>query len=177
MEPSQLSASFGWVDLKYSHTSLYGLDLPGVEMNLGVVLNDHWLTGLTVHGAGSSRHSFGTPPIDVVNPRLGYFFIGWNNALVIAPYSLINVSFPLRMGVGGVTYSDRFQQGVFNSGLIDQDYFFAIEPGIDLTINVSKHIGLTLGASYRFVEGVNNAGTKADFQQPFYTAGLRFRIF
>ncbi len=171
-----LKPSFGIIDLNYTHTTLFGEELPGFGMNLGVVLGDHWLTGVSFQGSTTSNLSMGSPDIELVNPRYNYFFLGLNNALLIAPYSLINVSIPLRVGVGGVTYVDRFQQGVFNTGQVDQDYFLVIEPGLDITINLSKHIGITTGASYRFVEGVQNAGANSDFNRLFFNAGLRFRL-
>lgn len=171
-----LKPSFGIVDLNYTHTSLFGEDLPGFGMNLGVVLGDHWLTGLSFQGSTTSNLSMGSPDIALVNPRYNYFFMGLNNALLIAPYSLINVSIPLRVGLGGVTYVDRFQQGVLNTGRVDQDYFLVVEPGLDITINLSKHVGITTGASYRFVEGVQNAGANSDFNGFFFNAGLRFRL-
>lgn len=171
-----LKPSFGIVDLNYTHTTLFGEDLPGFGMNLGIVLGDHWLTGVSFQGSTTSNISMGSPDIELVNPRYNYFFLGLNNALIIAPYSLINISIPLRVGVGGVTYVDRFQQGMFNTGQVDQDYFLVVEPGLDVTINLSQYIGITAGASYRFAEGVQSAGVNSDFNRLFFNAGLRFRF-
>lgn len=175
-EGKPLTASFGVIDMNYTHTELFGQTLPGFAMNIGVVLGDHWLTGLSVQGSTTSQLSMGNPPIDLINPRYNYFFMGWNNALIISPYSIVNVSIPVKMGVGGVTYVHRFREGALNNARVDQDYFFVIEPGLDLSFNLSKNIALTTGASYRFAEGVQNAGTNADFAALFLNAGIRLRF-
>lgn len=168
----------GIIDVNYVHTELFGESLPGFGANLGVVFGKHWMSGLTFSGATTSALSMGDPSVDVVNPRYNYFFAGWNNALLLFPSSVINVSVPVSIGVAGVHYNDRYLQGSMNySGRLDQDYFFAAEAGVNLHINLFEHMSLTAGASWRMVDGVNNAGSNSDFNAPFFNAGLRFKLF
>lgn len=173
-----LEPTMGVLDVEYKHTDLFGQSLPGFGVNMGVVLGKHWLTGLTFNGAVTSQLTMGEPSVDVVNPRYSYFYAGWNNELILLPNSVVNVSFPLSLGVAGVTFSDRYVQGSLNySGRIDQDYFFAAEAGVRLSVNLFERMALSGGASYRAVQGVGSAGTDNDFTAPFFNLGLRFKFF
>lgn len=173
-----LEPTMGIIDVEYKHTDLFGQSLPGFGVNMGVVLGKHWLTGLTFNGSVTSQLTMGEPSVDVVNPRYSYFYAGWHNEILLFPKSVINVSVPLSLGVAGVTFSDRYLQGSVNySGRIDQDYFFAAEAGLRLTVNLFERVALSGGASYRAVQGVGTAGTDNDFTAPFLNLGLRFNFF
>lgn len=173
-----VTPSYGVIDVSYVHTELFGQSLPGFGTNIGVVFGKHWLTGLSFSGTTTSALSMGEPSVDVVNPRYNYFFAGWNNALILFPSSVVNVTIPVSIGVAGVQYNDRYQQGSLNySGRLDQDYFFAAEAGVNILVNLFEHMSLTAGASWRMVDGVGDAGTNSDFNAPFFNAGLRFKLF
>ncbi|MCA1750842.1 MAG: hypothetical protein ABR572_02670 [Cryomorphaceae bacterium] len=173
-----VTPSYGVIDVNYVHTELFGESLPGFGANFGVVFGKHWLTGLTVSGSTTSALSLGEPSVEVVNPRYNYFFAGWNNALILFPSSVVNVSVPLSVGVAGVHFNDRYQQGSVNySGRLDQEYFFAAEAGVNLHVNLFEHMSLTAGASWRLVDGVSRAGANSDFSAPFFNVGLRFKLF
>lgn len=173
-----LEPSMAVLDVEYKHTDLFGQSLPGFGINMGVVLGKHWLTGFTFNGAVTSQLSMGDPPVDVVNPRYSYFYAGWNNEVLLFPNAVVNVSFPLSLGVAGATFSDRYLQGSMNySGRIDQDYFFAAEAGVRVSVNLFERVALSGGASYRAVQGVGSAGTDDDFNAPFFNLGLRFKLF
>jgi hypothetical protein len=82
----------------------------------------------------------------------------------------------LRFGLGGVSFNDSYYQGLNQNARIDQDNFMVIEPGIKLNVNLWKHIGLTGGASYRFVGGASRGFDSADYTAPVYHAGIRLKI-
>jgi len=173
-----IAPSYGVLDVNYVHTELFGESLPGFGASFGVVFGKHWLTGITVSGTSTSALALGEPPVDVVNPRYNYFFTGWKNALILFPSSVVNVTVPLTVGVAGVTFNDRYLQGSQNvSGRLDQDYFFAAEAGVNLHVNLFRHMSLMAGASWRLAEGVNQAGSNNDFTAPFVNAGVRFKLF
>ncbi len=172
---NDLKAGYGIVDISYTQPYIGNTAMPGFGMTFGAVLNDFWFTGLHFDVSSTSSLTMGTPPVQVINPRFTYFFVGLHNEFIIFPSSAVNVSFPLRLGVGGVTYADRYFEG-WNRAQIDQDYFFVAESGVKLNFNLWKHVGLTGGVSYRFANGVDRAGSDSEFTGQVYHAGLRFKF-
>ena len=172
-----LNPTFGIIDMGYSHTELFGETLPGFQMSISGVFNDWLMTGLYFHIASTSRLTMGDPNVNIVNPRYDYFFVGLNNGILLFSKSVVNFSIPLRIGVGGVTLTDRYYQGLNSNARVGQDYFLMMEPGLDMHINLFEHLGLTTGVSYRFAYGVDNAGVNADFNQLFFNVGLRIKLF
>ncbi|MFQ6114725.1 MAG: hypothetical protein ACE5NG_11715, partial [bacterium] len=67
---------------------------------------------------------------------------------------LIHFSFNTLIGAGGVNYRDRN----FNINFAQWDTFFVAEPGVNLILNVTRHFRLGLGASFRFIDGVDLEG-------------------
>lgn len=169
--------TFGYLDLGYAQTTLQGRTLPGFDMELGFVFNDWFTTGVFMHYTGSSHLTMNRPlSVDVVNPRYNYYFTGINTGIILFPRSTFNITIPLRTGMGIVTLTDRYFQGENTNARIDQDYFFAFEPGIRVHVNLFEQLAIGGGASYRIAAGVDNAGSNADFQQAVFSVGLRFRF-
>jgi hypothetical protein len=172
---NDLTSSYGIVDISYSQPHIGNTSMPGFGITFGAVLNDFWYTGLHFDVSTTSDLTLGNPAVQVINPRYTYLFIGWHNEFILFPSSAVNISFPVRLGVGGVTYSDRYFEG-WNRAQIDQDYFFVAEPGVKLNVNLWKNIGITGGVAYRLASGVDRAGSDADFSREVYHVGLRFKF-
>lgn len=90
---------------------------------------------------------------------------------------LIHYSISTLIGAGGVSY------GVYNSNLyyLNTDWtrnnssVFVLEPGINAELNVAKFFRINIGASYRFVNGVDLVGlTNSDLSGP--SAGIAFKF-
>ncbi len=77
---------------------------------------------------------------------------------ILVPNNPIHVSFPVIIGVGGVSAvaANNYmnQQNVNNSYNYDMDAFLVFEPGVDLEINIIKFFRIAIGASYRLTNGV-----------------------
>ncbi len=170
-----LNAAYGIVDVTYSQPSINSTALPGMGILFGAVLNDFWVAGLHIDFSSTSKLSMGNPPVEVVNPRYNYLFAGLHNEFLIAPESVVSLSFPIKIGMGNVTYTDRYYEGI-SSARLDQETFFVAEPGVKMNVNLWKHVGFTAGAGYRITAGVDRAGSESDFNQAVYHVGLRCKF-
>jgi hypothetical protein len=172
----------------YSYMALKNKDAHGIDINLGAVLNHFFVTGISFnYHTAKDLH---LPSVPVINPIYEYIFASWNNELLIRPKGIIYSSVQLRTGVGQVTYSDKAERTNYyyydpNMGLYHQmpapkvvadDSFFLLEPGANMGINITKVIGVKLGAHYRFAWGVDKAGTNEEFSRYSFAASLSFRL-
>ena len=79
---------------------------------------------------------------------------------IVLPMSPVHVSFPIILGVGGVTANPANGWGEYNSYYYDNyyydtDVYFVFEPGVDVEFNIAKCFRIALGASYRLTDGIN----------------------
>jgi len=141
----------------------------GVELKLSP-LNEQ--TGLLVGGSGAwlINHSFylGGGGYGLVNdiatlglsPDTSRIDMGYGGLLIgymFAPDDLVHVGIQTLVGAGGVGYRvHHFDDRLDN--LTDSDGFFVAEPGVVGELNISRNIRLVIGASYRFINGIETAG-------------------
>ena len=92
-----------------------------------------------------------------------YFLAGGYGGLmfepIIAPMFPVHVSFPILLGVGGVTASPangwRDYNYNYDNYYYDTDIYFVFEPGVDVEFNIAKFFRIALSASYRLTDGIN----------------------
>jgi|GEM_PF-5182788 len=170
-------------DAGYVQSSIHGKAAHGFTMNMAAVLQGNWATGMWMD-VQSARNIRLPVSQAVVKPSFTYVALGLSNELLIAPHRVVNVSLPLRLGVGLASYDDRgtyvweyngetWTQVPLN--LMRGTYFIA-EPGVNVSVNLFKHMSLSTGANYRFSAGNAQTGTGEDFSGLNLRAGLRFRI-
>ena len=68
---------------------------------------------------------------------------------IINPDSPVNVSIPVVIGGGGISYTRTNNDFSYYNSL-DEEAFFLFEPGIEIQLNVVKFMRMSFGASYRF---------------------------
>jgi hypothetical protein len=81
------------------------------------------------------------------------FLAGGYGGLVVEPILLprfpVHLSFPVLLGVGGISYASK--ESEMNDNLIeDSETFFIIEPAVELELNLTRHFRFAAGVSYRF---------------------------
>ncbi len=65
--------------------------------------------------------------------------------------SVVNLSFPLLIGAGGVGYlGNDFDDRIGDIDEDDIDAIFVAEPGVSLLFNISRYLQLEAGVKYRF---------------------------
>jgi hypothetical protein len=76
---------------------------------------------------------------------------------IIFPKFPIHVSFPVVLGAGGIAAMNAYYWGDWDSEyyLEESEFFMVAEPGIDIELNMLKHLRLGLGAKYRFTSHLN----------------------
>ncbi|MCB0396955.1 MAG: hypothetical protein KDD36_09895 [Flavobacteriales bacterium] len=73
---------------------------------------------------------------------------------------VVHVTFPIALGAGGVAYfeNERFDVNYYYR---DAEAFFIAEPGMNVELNMTRHLRFIMGGSYRFV-------SKMDLSQEGY---------
>ncbi len=93
-----------------------------------------------------------------------YFLSGGYGGLliepIIAPFSVVNVSFPVTIGAGGVAYTKRYDIDQYwdNNNrwdTWDASAFFVAEPGVEINLNLIKFMRLSFGGYYRYTAGLS----------------------
>lgn len=82
----------------------------------------------------------------------------------IFPKFPVHVSFPVLLGIGGVVQMDAWywDQFDYDYAYEDADLFFVAEPGLDIELNLLKHLRLGIGAKYRFTTHTILQGIQQD---------------
>jgi hypothetical protein len=68
---------------------------------------------------------------------------------IIMPKFPVHLSFPILLGVGGVSYITKGSSDYHNM-IEDSEAFLVGEPAAELELNLTRNFRLALGASYRF---------------------------
>jgi hypothetical protein len=87
---------------------------------------------------------------------LGFGYGGLLLEYIVASRKLVHLSVQCLIGAGGVSsylnYGDKCTGD--EDSVYDGDAFFALEPGANLMLNVHKNVRMGIGATYRYVGGV-----------------------
>jgi hypothetical protein len=104
------------------------------------------------HNSGSNYQS--------LQGGYGGFFI----EPVIFPKFPVHVSFPIILGMGGVAHMNAYYWDNFDYEYYyeESDVFFLAEPGLDIELNLVKHLRLGIGAKYRFTTATHLEGYSAN---------------
>jgi hypothetical protein len=121
----------------------------------GVTVNKYLLFGLGGYGIVSKTTLQGTNPNKPLRLYGGYggVLLGFN----LFPRKVIHLSFPVLIGAGNIDLEDEtfFSNGYDESFTVERSAFFVAEPGVLLEINITSFFHIGLGASYRFIDGLN----------------------
>ena len=80
------------------------------------------------------------------------------------------LSFGVLFGGGGITEDSRYFH--------DYHGFFVMEPQLDLLVNLSPNVRVTIGASYRFIDDLQSLNyTEDDLQGPSVNFGVALGCF
>lgn len=89
------------------------------------------------------------------NSRLEFGCGGALLEYVYASSKLLHFSIQAMIGAGGVQYAQEdYTQGDPEYSY-SEDAFFVLEPGINLELNIHRNFRLSVGATYRYVNGVD----------------------
>ncbi len=85
--------------------------------------------------------------------RTGFGYVGMFNEYVMYSERKVHLTFPMVIGVGGVTVWDKNEDLVEGEEWndVETSAAFVFEPGINVEVNLTKFMRFTAGASYRLV--------------------------
>jgi hypothetical protein len=111
-----------------------------------------WIVGHSIGfgfgGTGFVNEYHYDPQID-----LEVFLTGGYGGFIVEPIFLpkfpVHLSFPILLGVGGISYITKDEE--FSHNIIeDSEVFLIAEPSAELEFNITRHFRFAIGASYRF---------------------------
>ena len=170
---------------KFGHKDVF---MPGISM--GVILNHHWTIGMQANGIGNSRNlsytnvHFNETDSTWQNGKLGGGYGGVLFEYTLFPKSVVHVSFPLIIGGGYMFYYKEDHQtdhhhsnhnNNWHMTTYSHDYFFTVEPGIRIEINLAKMLRMGIKVSYRYSPDFKLPTVSTDLINQF-TAGIDLRI-
>ena len=139
---------FGQFDVKYSLIMDEPVLLLGGQG--GLILNRHVLVGVSAHSMAYKVSVPSENPSQSLHLHMGYsgLLLGY----IVAPVKVIHVSFPLTLGAGIASISNKVNSEFNNSSVyvdVENSIFLFAEPSVQLEINVMKFLKLSIGGSYR----------------------------
>jgi hypothetical protein len=121
--------------------------------------------------------------VNLGHPRVNYGYFGGILQYVFKPEDMVHFSSQLVIAGGTTKDYDHPKSGLLdNFWNISGASFFMMEPGINLEVNLTSQMKLVLGASYRFVSGLNEYSedisrthvTNEDMSGVNFNIGLKF---
>ncbi|HPG37824.1 MAG TPA: hypothetical protein PLP19_07540 [bacterium] len=113
------------------------------------------------------------------NLQFGYG--GFEIEYVAHPMELLNYSVYLLIGGGSVEntiWDNDYDDDEYDDYDSHQDNIYVVEPAVNVTLNVTSFFRVSGGVSYRYVTGVDIAGTSnEELTQPSYNLTFRFGKF
>jgi hypothetical protein len=172
--------SYLQLDVNYLNYPIKGINTNGLSVNGAAVFNDRLATGLSLDLTDSRKIAYTPDGISIPNV-FEYSQFSFYNEVFFHPNSRIDVSLPIKLGLGHATFSpqDKFTFGetlFSNENVFVEDYFFVSEFGLNLSVHLIKTLDFNIGSSYRLVSGANGFITDNDFFNYSIHAGLRFRL-
>lgn len=174
----------GYGALVHKFTTINGqfAHVPGVYG--GVYLNHRLFVGIAVYG--STNHipvadEFSTQPGVPMTYQFGQ--AGLQTEYSFGSNKAIHVNFTAFAGSGfTVQYArerwDRYDHDYWESGRIDENWFFVVEPGVQLEINLLRWMRISPGVSYRFASGSTSPGLPdSGLSSAAYSMTLKFGKF
>lgn len=139
----------GYFTLNAGYTQINGHD--GFDYGFSAACLIGHSLGIGIAGSGFSNEYFLDHPSGSNYQSLQGGYGGFFIEPVIFPKFPVHVSFPVLLGVGGVAQMDAYYWGNFDYEYYyeDADFFFVAEPGMDIELNLVKHVRLGVGAKYR----------------------------
>ncbi len=107
---------------------------------------------------------------------LNFGYGGLELEYISEPNRLINFSFQTLIGGGGLSWRDPDMRPEMRNS--ESDTFFIVEPGVNVTLNVTTYFRMSGGISYRYISGVQSpAASNPDLSGPSGVLTFRFGKF
>ena len=118
-----------------------------VGLRGGIIINRSFVLGLAGYGLANDVDA---GPFDYRYLDFGYggFFLEYVNR----PHKLVHLTVHSLIGGGALRHREDWYDDWFDGRYADAVFVF--EPGLDVIVNITKHIRMGIGGSYRMVRDV-----------------------
>jgi hypothetical protein len=152
----------GYLGLDFRYTKINEQDVLMIGGELNALFNHSFALGFKGFGMVSPVKSSNSSNLGE-QLYFGMGYGGVNIEPILFYNSAIHLSIPILIGGGGIAeYSQNYyhyhDQIYFDDYNYEYDYFFVLEPGINLEINLLKFMRLSTGASYRITSDMELSG-------------------
>lgn len=172
------------IDLGSSITSFQGNAMGSFGFGLHADVMKHALLGFSFNLYESKKPRFNAP-VEVINPRFNFSTFTVDEEYQVLQDKAVSFSLFNKIGLACAEYNDTYYQQYYYTGksggyrprtVMDQ-YYFTDEAGASINFNLSKHISLCTGASYRMVSGSSHPfGNAAGLGGWNANVKLRFKV-
>jgi len=145
----------------------------------GFIINSNLVIGASMSGLVYPQRREDISGIDYTgpNPNVHMRYGGGLMEYYFTPKSLFSLSIGTLIGGGGVMIPGWMHNNN-SSGTMRNDRFFAMEPEINVFVNITRFFRAGIGGSYRYVRGINRYDlTDKDFRGPAGSVILAFGWF
>ena len=145
----------------------------------GLIFHHSTAFGLAGYGFFNNLDGYNLP----AGSNAWYSLAGGYGGVFIEPIigatKPVHVSFPVLFGIGGAGLVRNIGPGTwedpFNIEMPENDFFFVLEPGVDLEFNFTSFFRLAASLNYRFTSNVELIGKTPDILQG-WKFGLTFKF-
>ncbi len=177
---SQFAYSYLQLDINYLHYPIRNVNTNGISLIGAAIFGERLATGLSLDITDSKQFSFTEP--NIPQPNLFEFTqVSFYNEVFFHPDSRIDLSVPVKLGLGHATVSNIndfvFGKTLFsNQGIAAGDYFLVAESGVNVAMHLTRNLDFNMGGSYRLTSGATGIMTDNDFFNYSIHVGLRLRL-
>ena len=165
------SGGYGAFSLHYSNIDDRATFLMGAR---GCWIVNHSL-GIGVGGKGFFTEYHYDPLLNE-EVNLQGLYGGLHVEPILGGKEAIHFSFPVLIGGGRIAHADEFRGGYYYEyNINDVDGFFAIEPGVELEVNMLRYFRISFGAYYLYTSTLDMYDTPDDALNGF-NVGVTFKF-
>ena len=147
------------------------------------VANHQYLFGVAAYGLATRHNSPESMRIEGQPSTLGLVYGGMRLGMVATPHKLLHVTIAVLAGPGSLSGISRVPtRAEFEVGYERQmghtETFFVMEPEVAVEVNATSFMRVALGATYRYVTGVEQPGlSTGDLSSPAASLAFKFGAF
>ena len=174
---------------EFAYTQFTGnKDVFLLGLSAGITVNRFLTLGLTGYGIVNSSQLlykdlvFDSADMKYKDCNLFGGYGGINVEFTVLPKAPVHVTFPVMIGLGGLTYlylpDNQDYQYNWGNETIYWDLFFVVQPGIRVEFNVVRFFRIGVGASYRYTPDLDLINTTSSAINQFnFNLSLKFGKF
>lgn len=141
-----LSLGF-YISPAYQLTTATGRAVHNFQGSAGLLINRRFSIGGAFYASANEFTPSGEAD---PNLYLDLYYGGLRAEYIWNPDGLVHLSFPVTVGFGEAEMDLRRGERDFNEA-----YFFFVEPGVQVEVNLTSYLRLVAGGTYRFASGMS----------------------